>query len=67
MFQYGQPDSKSPGILVEVFVILNEVKDLIERYRVQRSNGETLPSRQEGDYVSIDLPPVGTHAVVVLE
>lgn len=29
--------------------------------------GESLDFSSEGDYTSIDLPPVGTHAVVVLE
>lgn len=30
-------------------------------------DGEALPLEKEGEYASINLPPIGTHAVVVLE
>jgi hypothetical protein len=30
-------------------------------------DGEALPLEKEGEYASIDMPPIGAHAVVVLE
>jgi hypothetical protein len=30
-------------------------------------DGETLPLEKKDEYMSIDMPPIGAHAVVVLE